>query len=65
MNDRKDALKNVATSVRDRLKKVMASAGQDYNTLLIRYTIERFLFRLSESEYRNRFALRNSMSGCG
>jgi hypothetical protein len=61
MNDRKDALKNVAASVRDRLKTVMASTGQDYNTLLTRYTIERFLFRLSESEYRNRFVLKGAL----
>ena len=39
----------------------MASTGQDYNTLLIRYTIERFLFRLSESEYRNRFVLKGAL----
>ena len=61
MNDRKDALKNVAASVRDRLKTVMATTGQDYNTLLIRYTIERFLFRLSESEFRNRFVLKGAL----
>ncbi len=61
MNDRKDALKHVTASVRDRLKTVMVATGQDYNTLLIRYAIERFLFRLAESEYRNRFVLKGAL----
>ena len=54
-------LTNMAASVRDRLKKLRATTGQEYNTLLARYTIERLLFRLSISEYRHRFVLKGAL----
>ena len=41
MTKKKDELKNVAASVRDRLKKIADKTGEDYNTLLVRYAIER------------------------
>lgn len=43
--NKKGALTNVAASVRDRLKKISVETGQDFNTLLTRYAIERLLFR--------------------
>ncbi|MEN3939711.1 nucleotidyl transferase AbiEii/AbiGii toxin family protein [Prosthecobacter sp. SYSU 5D2] len=58
---KKNALKNVAASVRDRLLKVMTETGQDYNVLLTRYAIERLLFRLAASKYRTRFILKGAM----
>lgn len=57
----KKTLTNMAASVRDRLKTLRTSTGQEYNTLLVRYTIERFLFRLSISEHRNRFVLKGAI----
>lgn len=57
----KKPLTNVAASVRDRLKILRSSTGQESNTLLVRYTIERFLFRLSISEYRKRFVLKGAI----
>ncbi|HWL52550.1 MAG TPA: nucleotidyl transferase AbiEii/AbiGii toxin family protein [Chthoniobacteraceae bacterium] len=53
--------KNMAISVRDRLKSIQRRTGQDFNTLLVRYGIERFLFRLSCSNYRNRFVLKGAL----
>ena len=53
-------LKNVAASVRDRLLKISRDAGQEYQTLLVRYGIERLLYRLSISEHRQRFVLKGA-----
>lgn len=53
-------LKNVAASVRDRLLKISRDTGQEYQTLLIRYGIERLLYRLSISEHRQRFVLKGA-----
>ena len=39
MTKKKDELKNVAASVRDRLKKIADKSGEDFNGLLIRYAI--------------------------
>ncbi|RYD24821.1 MAG: nucleotidyl transferase AbiEii/AbiGii toxin family protein [Verrucomicrobiaceae bacterium] len=52
---------NMAASVRDRLKSIRNRTGQEYNTLLTRYTIERFLYRLSVSEHRSRFVLKGAL----
>lgn len=61
MNKKKGELKNVAASVRDRLKKITDTTGQDFNTLLIRYAIERLLFRISESKHKQRFVLKGAI----
>lgn len=53
--------KNMAASVRDRLKNLMGSTGQDYTALLTRFTIERFLYRLSVSRHRERFVLKGAL----
>lgn len=53
--------RNMTASVRDRLKKLMVITGQDYTTLLTRFTIERFLFRLSISPHRERFVLKGAL----
>jgi len=58
---RKAPLKNVAASVRARLKQITDTTGQDFNTLLTRYAIERLLFRLSNSKHRNRFVLKGAI----
>jgi hypothetical protein len=61
MNKKQDELKNVAASVRARLKKITDETGQDYNTLLTRYAIERLLFRLSKSKHKKRFVLKGAI----
>ncbi len=54
-------LKNVAASVRDRLLARSRETGEDFQFLLWRYVVERFLFRLSHSPYRDRFVLKGAM----
>ena len=61
MTKKKDEIKNVAASVRDRLKVIADKTGENYNTLLVRYAIERLLFRLSKSKHKKRFVLKGAM----
>ena len=52
---------NVAASVRARLLHRAKESGGDYNALLVRYVIERFLYRLGRSASRDRFVLKGAM----
>ena len=52
---------NVAASVRARLLKFAKSEGEDFNYVLIRYALERFLVRLSRSTHRDAFILKGAM----
>lgn len=53
--------KNVATSVRQGLLNLSRKTGEDFQLLLTRYAIERFLFRLGESEHAGRFVLKGAV----
>jgi predicted nucleotidyltransferase component of viral defense system len=53
--------KNVAHSIRERLLNLSRKSGEDFQLLLTRYAIERLLFRLARSEYRNSFVLKGAM----
>lgn len=44
-----------------RLQNVASKRGDDFNLLLLRYGIERFLFRLSQSSHADRFLLKGAM----
>jgi hypothetical protein len=55
------ASQNIATSVKARLQNVAGKRGEDFNLLLLRYGIERLLFRLSQSPYADRFLLKGAM----
>jgi hypothetical protein len=55
------APRNIAASVRQRLLNLSRSGGTDYNQLLIRYAIERLLYRLSLSSHRDAFILKGAM----
>lgn len=55
------APKNLAASVKARLQNVAGKRGEDFNLLLLRYGIERLLFRLSQSPYVDRFLLKGAM----
>lgn len=56
-----EGLKNPAASVRARLLKHARDHGDDFQRVLTRYAIERFLFRLSQSENAARFVLKGAM----
>lgn len=55
------APKNLAASVKARLQNEAARRDDDFNLLLLRYGIERLLFRLSQSAYADRFLLKGAM----
>lgn len=47
--------------VKARLQNEAAQRGDDFNLLLLRYGIERLLFRMSQSAYADRFLLKGAM----
>jgi predicted nucleotidyltransferase component of viral defense system len=54
-------MKNPAASVHARLAQRRAKTGEDYNVLLVRFTLERLLYRLSRSSHREQFVLKGAM----
>jgi len=50
--------KNLGHSIREKLLNIAKSQNTDYQVILIRYFHERFLFRLSQSKYRELFCLK-------
>ena len=52
---------HIAQSVRQRLLNLAHKTGQDYNRLLVRYSLERLLYRLSISDFSDRFILKGAM----
>ncbi len=53
--------RNVAASVRQRLLNLSKERGQDFNVVLTQYALERLLYRISKSDYANRFVLKGAM----
>lgn len=49
--------KDIAASVSARLLNLAKAQGVDFNTLLVRFALERFLYRLSQSKYADQFLL--------
>jgi predicted nucleotidyltransferase component of viral defense system len=56
-----DKPRNVGASVRARLQALAVRRGQVFDILLTRYALERFLYRLSLSEFAGRFVLKGAM----
>jgi len=54
-------VQNIGASVRARLLNLAKERNQPFELLLIRYTLERLLYRLSTSKHRERFALKSAM----
>src|SRR6266481_723973 len=54
-------LQNIGASVRARLLNLAKERNQPFDLLLTRYTLERLLYRLSLSQYRERFVLKGAM----
>lgn len=55
------APRNMAASVRQRLANRARERGETFDLVLTRYALERLLFRLGQSEHRNRFILKGAM----
>jgi len=53
--------RNVAASVRQKLLNLANREQADFNLVLTNYALERLLFRLSESKYRDQFILKGAM----
>jgi hypothetical protein len=54
-------VKNIPHSVHDRLLQIAKSEGRAFDEVLVFYTIERFLYRLSISPYADRFVLKGAL----
>jgi len=52
---------DLGASVRDRLRQKAFGLGCDFQVLLTHYALERLLYRLGRSEYRNRFLLKGAL----
>ena len=52
---------NSAISVKDRLKNQAASNGKSMQEALIAYGLERTVYRISVSEYKERFTLKGGI----
>lgn len=51
-------MNDLAASVRARLLDLAKAQGVDFNPMLVRFAPERILYRLSQSEYADRFLLK-------
>lgn len=54
-------MSNFAASVRARLLGVAKARGVDFNQVLVRFALERILYRLSQSEHADRFLLKGAL----
>lgn len=52
---------NLAASVRARLLNIAKAERTDFNQVLVRFALERFLYRLSQSVHADRFVLKGAM----
>lgn len=53
--------KDAAASIRARLLNLAKSEKSDFNNVLVRFALERFLFRLSKSDFSNQFLLKGAL----
>jgi hypothetical protein len=53
--------RNIAASVRQRLRNLAQTQQEDFQSILTRYALERFLYRLHQSNHQNRFILKGAM----
>jgi hypothetical protein len=54
-------IKNIPASVAERLKNVAKQSGKAFDLILLLYFQERLLYRLSISEYRDKFLLKGGL----
>ena len=58
---KKDKPRNLAASVRNRLLDRARKSGEDFQLLITHFVIERLLYRLSQSQWRDEFVLKGAM----
>lgn len=54
-------VRNIPASILGRLRNVAVERGSDFQVILSHYVLERLLYRLSISPYRNRFILKGAL----
>jgi hypothetical protein len=54
-------MSNLAASVRARLLNIAKAQGADFNQVLVRFALERLLYRLSQSDHADRFLLKGAL----
>ena len=52
---------DLAASVRARLLNIAKAEQTDFNAVLVRYALERFLYRLGQSAHADHFVLKGAM----
>ncbi len=57
----KQDIKNLPASIHDRLLNQARASGRPFNELLQYYAIERFLYRLAQSQYAGQFVLKGAL----
>lgn len=57
----KKEIKNIAASVKEKLKNVSIQSGKEFQSVVRQYVQERFLYRLSESIYSNNLILKGAL----
>ena len=53
--------KNLSASIRARLLNVAKAQGADFNQVLVRFALERILYRLSQSAHADHFLLKGAL----
>lgn len=56
-----DVKKNIAASVRDRLLNIAKKSGEPFDLVLVRFALERFLYRISTSPFSDTFMLKGAL----
>ena len=57
----KPKLKNVPASIRQKLLNLAHERNQDFGLVLTKYALERILFRISKSQFRDVFVLKGAL----
>lgn len=60
-NRMKKEIKNIAASIRARLSRIAKETNRDFIAILLQYFQERFLYRLSISQYNQNFILKGAL----
>lgn len=60
MKEKKE-IKNVAASVKERLRNISVQSGREFQNVFSQYVQERFLYRLSKSTYSNNLILKGAL----
>jgi predicted nucleotidyltransferase component of viral defense system len=57
----KGEIKNIAASAKERLRNIASQSGKEFQSIIRQYVQERFLFRLSNSSYKNNLILKGAL----